>query len=747
MPSHSDLRTARSLFAVVLGSLALAVLPGGARSEAFHSTAIDITPDGQEVWVVNPDIHTVSVIATQGVDENTMVAEIPVGRDPWCVDIHPTNGEVWVSSYRDDRITIIDGPSRTVIDTIDTGYETFGVAFSPDGTQAIVSASGADKVHVIDVATRAITSTSNVYRRPRGIAWDPDGTRAWVSHLLTPSYFARLTQVDPAAGTTSEILMRQVFGTEHAGYPSAMQSLSLSPAAGDSMLWIPCVLINSAKGGLSGIPLTFTNIFHAAIRPVNVNTGEDLNWDTYFLSDGGTPNKGFNGTATPVGGSVAVDFVDGRAYVANLHSNDVTVLNDDVMNLYEIRTFAAGNAPIGVVTHTALGRVYVANWLSRDVTVFDVGADEVVATVPTITTELLDPHVLNGKQLFFTSTGRMSFENRNSCGNCHVYGRPDARLWDLSQFGGRHLRATRDWRGSGYTPPYGWTGYFDEIQDNEWSIRGLLGGVGLIDGTPNPSLGPPNAGLSRDLDDLSMFIALEVPRGDTPYQNPDGTLTAAADSGQVLFNDPAVGCAVCHIPPLYMDGSMDYDPFLLHDVGTSEDSTTAAGLDTPSLCAVWDGAPYLHTNRALTMVDVLTTFNPEDKHGVTSQLSPEQIGFLAEFVLSIGWPDGIQSPVAAPEVAPSPNDALATVFPNPFRDQTSVRFAVTGQTSQVRLEIYDVAGRRVATPLDRPATPGEHVVGWSTRDAQGRPVAPGVYFARLTVDGRDAGSKKMTVVR
>jgi YVTN family beta-propeller protein len=739
-------RSSRLLPFLLLGLFGLAA-PPAARAVAFHSTAIDITPDGQEVWVVNPDINTVSVIATQGAAENTMLAEIPVAREPWCVDIHPTNGEVWVTSNRDDRIIIIDAATRAVVDSIATGYETFGVAFSPDGTQAVVTATGSDEVSLIDVASRQITSTAKVYRRPRGIAWAPDGSRAWVSHLLTPSYFARLTVVDAATGETSEILMRQVFGTDRAGYPSAMQNISLAPAPGDSLLWIPCELINSAKGALSGIPFTFTNIFHAAVRPVNVVTGEDLNWDTYFLSEGGTPNRGYGSAATPVDGPVAVDFKDGRAYVPNMQSNDVTVLNDDILNAAEVACFPAGKAPIGVVTHPTLDRGYVANWLSRDVTVFDTASDTVVATVSSITTELLDPHVLNGKRLFFTSTGRMSFENRNSCTNCHVFGRPDARLWDLSQFGGRQLRATKDWRGAWWTAPYGWTGYFDEIQDNEWSIRGLLGGVGLIDGQPNPSLGPPNRGLSRDLDDLSAFITLQVPRPDTPYQNPDGTLTAAADSGRVLFNDPVVGCAVCHIPPLYYDGDPNADPFILHDVGTGDDPTTYGGLDTPSLCGVWDGGPYLHNNHALTIEDVLTTFNANDEHGVTSQLSPEQIGFLAEFVNSIGWPEEAPSPVAAPEQVVAAGTALDGAFPNPFRDRTSLRFQVPDATSRVRLEIYDVAGRRVATPLDRPVTRGEHLVGWSTRDAQGRPVAPGVYFARLLVNGQPSGSKKMTVVR
>ena len=35
------------------------------------------------------------------------------------------------------------------------------------------------------------------------------------------------------------------------------------------------------------------------------------------------------------------------------------------------------------------------------------------------------------------------------------------------------------------------------------------------------------------------------------------------------------------------------------------------------------------------MEDVLTTCNPGDKHGVTSNLTPEQVKDLAEYVLSL----------------------------------------------------------------------------------------------------------------
>jgi hypothetical protein len=39
------------------------------------------------------------------------------------------------------------------------------------------------------------------------------------------------------------------------------------------------------------------------------------------------------------------------------------------------------------------------------------------------------------------------------------------------------------------------------------------------------------------------------------------------------------------------------------------------------------------------------------------------------------------------------------------------------------------------------------VAGWDSRNDSGARVAPGTYFARLTVDGRPDGEKKMTVLR
>lgn len=73
--------------------------------------------------------------------------------------------------------------------------------------------------------------------------------------------------------------------------------------------------------------------------------------------------------------------------------------------------------------------------------------------------------------------------------------------------------------------------------------------------------------------------------------------------------------------------------------------------------------------------------------------------------------------------------------PNPFRGSTELRFALP-QAGQVWLEVFDVAGRRVAAPVAGVRLPaGAHQVAWDGRDGRGRSAANGVYFLRLRAAG------------
>lgn len=98
---------------------------------------------------------------------------------------------------------------------------------------------------------------------------------------------------------------------------------------------------------------------------------------------------------------------------------------------------------------------------------------------------------------------------------------------------------------------------------------------------------------------------------------------------------------------------------------------------------------------------------------------------------------------------PALRAALHGATPNPFNPSTTLRFEVPGTAgAQVptRLEIYDLSGRHVRTLHSGPLAPGAHSLVWQGQDDQGRSVASGVYFARLSCAGEQKAIK-MTLVK
>ncbi|WP_169577941.1 T9SS type A sorting domain-containing protein [Salisaeta longa] len=85
---------------------------------------------------------------------------------------------------------------------------------------------------------------------------------------------------------------------------------------------------------------------------------------------------------------------------------------------------------------------------------------------------------------------------------------------------------------------------------------------------------------------------------------------------------------------------------------------------------------------------------------------------------------------------------LLGTYPNPARQQATVRFAVPARTADetVRLRLYDVLGRQVRT-VRAAAGPGRHELTLDVQD-----LASGVYFLRLQAGGQ-VQTQKLTVVR
>ncbi|MEZ4398021.1 MAG: FlgD immunoglobulin-like domain containing protein [Candidatus Krumholzibacteriia bacterium] len=99
-------------------------------------------------------------------------------------------------------------------------------------------------------------------------------------------------------------------------------------------------------------------------------------------------------------------------------------------------------------------------------------------------------------------------------------------------------------------------------------------------------------------------------------------------------------------------------------------------------------------------------------------------------------------PLADPTSAPGGDLALEvlTGSPNPFRETSAVRFALT-ESGPVRLDVFDVQGRHVRTLVDGLRPAGEQRAIWDGRDDAARPQPSGVYFVRLRAGAREASGR------
>jgi hypothetical protein len=83
--------------------------------------------------------------------------------------------------------------------------------------------------------------------------------------------------------------------------------------------------------------------------------------------------------------------------------------------------------------------------------------------------------------------------------------------------------------------------------------------------------------------------------------------------------------------------------------------------------------------------------------------------------------------------------------PNPFNAATEIEFELA-LPAAVRLDVYNVRGRRVRTLQEGTLPSGRHRVRWDGFDAGGQAVASGVYFYTMTTEGRTA-TRKMLLLR
>jgi mono/diheme cytochrome c family protein len=252
--------------------------------------------------------------------------------------------------------------------------------------------------------------------------------------------------------------------------------------------------------------------------------------------------------------------------------------------------------------------VYVAEYFADSITLVDISKKSRPETIalplgprPQMTRRR------RGEMLF--NDASLCFQQWQSCASCHPGGgRADALNWDLLNDGIGNPKNTKSLLLAHETPPAMVTGARDGA---ETAVRAGIEHI-LFATCPE-----------EDAIAIDEYLKSLKPVA-SPYLV-RGKLSRSAQRGRKVFGKAS--CASCHKGPLYTD-------LQKYDVGTGRGLDKDVEFDTPTLVEVWRTAPYLYDGRAATMKEVLTTHNPGDKHGRTSNLTDNEIRDLARFVLS-----------------------------------------------------------------------------------------------------------------
>jgi len=616
--------------------------------------------DNGSVWAVNPDNDSVTIIDRQ-TDAQTFEVTHNVSREIRLNYETPTSvtkvDDNFAITHRDDDKVVIYNGAGYPLRAIDTGHGTQPVASVANGSTLFVSLFGSNEVVAIDAASGEVMDRLAVASTPYAMALF--GERLLVTRFISTSQGGQVYDIDTSGSQLT--LVRTIAvnkvqvpdDIDHgSGVPNYLSSIVIS--AGGTSAYVTANKANIDRGILrNGLPLDDDSTVRPMIVTLDLENNRDANVDpTTRLGsidlDNGADPSGITYLADPA------------IRVHSLRGNNVVVVNN--LDANTTAQFNTGFAPQGMCT--TLRTLYVKNFTGRSVSAIDVAGfmfdgsvNPAIVTLPTVSSEKLNPQELQGLRTFYhSSIPAMGQEGYMSCATCHAEGGDDGMVWDISNLG-EGFRNTLSLNGASGTR-FGelhWSGNFDEVQDFELQMEQLNGGDGLIEGLTFNGQSPMDyvsTGQSEQLDALAAYVASlgrdSVRR--SPYRTYTGALTESAQRGREIFNNG--NCADCHVGSAFRDG-------LNHDVGTIDTTSgnrlgdVLSTIRTPSLIELWKSAPYYHDGSAVTLNEVL------ERGDHARSLSPQEEGDLVEYLLSIDRELYIDDDV---EFVPGPTPiALVTV--------------------------------------------------------------------------------------
>ena len=587
-----------------------------------------LSPDGRRLFVACEGTDEVLVVDTR---KRRVVAQIPVGNEPFGMVLSPDGRLLYVSHRWDNDIGVVDLESMQVVRRFPVGDDPHALILNPDGRYLFVPNLGTNDLSIIDLETETEVKRLSTGTAPFGLALGPDGHSLYVSNqysipvpFRTPSIL-ELTIIDVESQFVRE---RRDFYSTVIG-----QGVTVTPDGRfvATALELPKNLIPETQV-YQGWMVTY-GFALSETRPRGRTA--------YLLID--EPNLYFAdpyGIAfTPDGrylyisssGADAVSVVDVEKIYELLEVEDGKIgISDEQIRLYArhlglsnehvVARIATGANPKGLVI-SADGRwVYVANRLDDNITLINVKKQRAVDAIdlggPKVVTTLRQ-----GAKLF--NFASISFQKQMSCATCHPENSVDGLIYDIAVDGGmgRNLVDNLTMRGIAETAPFKWTGKNPNLQRQE--------------GPRAAQLFFRTHGFSPAENEAIVRFIESIPPRPNRYRQADGRLNEFQRQGKELFERAydnmgryipvSNRCITCHPLPYGTDRKV-------HDITSQGYHDWEGDFDTPHLINVFERPPYMHDGRCYSLEEIWTEFNPDDTHGVTNDMTKDQLNALIEYM-------------------------------------------------------------------------------------------------------------------
>lgn len=109
------------------------------------------------------------------------ITQIAVGKQPEAIDLSPDGKEVWVGLNAEGAVDIVDTAANKTIEKIKLGERPYRIKFTPDGKTVVATMPNTKELIVLEAATRKETKRIKLESAPLGIVFSKDGKTAFVT--------------------------------------------------------------------------------------------------------------------------------------------------------------------------------------------------------------------------------------------------------------------------------------------------------------------------------------------------------------------------------------------------------------------------------------------------------------------------------------------------------------------------------------------------------------------------------------